>query len=132
MTGVDPEALAADYEAMLRAQNIGLREGEDLTLVSRGFERKYGFDAHPLRMLQNFLDEWLQRHPEARIDYIHGDDTLRRLANRPDALGFMPCGFAKADLFPYIMEWGVLPRKTFSMGHAHEKRYYMEARRIEP
>lgn len=132
VTGVDPEALAADYEAMLRAQNIELREGGELTLVSRGFERKYGFDAHPLRMLQNFLDEWLQRHPEAHIDYIHGDDTLRRLSDRPDALGFMPCGFAKADLFPYIREWGVLPRKTFSMGHAHEKRYYMEARRIEP
>ena len=42
----------------------------------------------------------------------------------------MPCSFAKADLFPYIRQWGVLPRKTFSMGHAHEKRYYCEARKI--
>ena len=58
-------------------------------------------------------------------------ETLRRLADREDAMGLMPCGFAKADLFPYIRRWGVLPRKTFSMGHAHEKRYYFEARKIE-
>ena len=69
-------------------------------------------------------------HPEAEIDYIHGDDTLRRLADRPDAVGFMPCSFAKADLFPFIRKYGVLPRKTFSLGHAHEKRFYMEARKI--
>lgn len=129
--GVDPTALIADYETMLAASGLPIREGNQLTLVSHGLEKHYGFDVHPLRTLQNFLDAWLQQHPEAHIDYIHGDDALRRLADRPDALGFMPCGFPKADLFPYIRQWGVLPRKTFSMGHAHEKRYYMEARKIE-
>lgn len=131
ITGIDPEALIADYEAMLRAEGMPIRSGSELTLVSHGMEKCYGFDAHPLRLLQNFLDGWLKQHPQAQIDYIHGDDTLRRLADRPDALGFMPCSFAKRDLFPYIRQWGVLPRKTFSMGHAHEKRYYMEARKIE-
>lgn len=131
VTGIDPGVLVADYENHLRGQGVEIRPGGELKLISRGFERAYGFDDHPLRDLQIFLDAWLKLHPEAQIDYIHGDDTLRRLADREDALGIMPCGFAKADLFPYIRQWGVLPRKTFSMGHAHEKRYYMEARKIE-
>lgn len=131
VTNINPTVLMLDYEAHLREEGIAIREGGDLTLVSRGFEKKYGFDAHPLRDLQIFLDAWLAVHPEAEIDYIHGDETLRRLSDREDALGLMPCSFAKADLFPYIRQWGVLPRKTFSMGHAHEKRYYFEARKIE-
>lgn len=130
VTGVDPRALAADFETYLRSKALPVREGAELTLVSCGFERRYGFEDHPLRALQDFLDAWLKAHPEAKIDYIHGDETLRRLADRSDALGLMPCGFEKAALFPYIRAWGVLPRKTFSMGCAHEKRYYFEARKI--
>ena len=49
---------------------------------------------------------------------------------RDNALGIMPRAFDKAELFSYIRRWGVLPRKTFSMGEANEKRYYLEARRI--
>jgi len=131
LTGVNPATLMVEYEAHLAAQGVEMRDGSELVMISEGIEKGYGFDDHPLRTLQEFLDDWIKHHPEAEIDYIHGDDTLRRLANRKDALGIMPCGFAKADLFPYIRKWGVLPRKTFSMGHAHEKRYYMEARKIE-
>ena len=127
LTGVDPAALLAQWEAVMPEQGGDFA----LTAVSRGMEKRYRFAQHPLRALQEFLDGYLAAHPEAGIDYIHGDDVLRRLADRPDALGFLPCGFEKADLFPYIERWGVLPRKTFSMGHAHEKRYYFEARRIE-
>ena len=127
LTGVDPEALLSEWEAVMPEAG----EGFALTAVSRGLERNYCFGQHPLRALQEFLDSYLASHPEAGIDYIHGDDVVRRLADRPDALGLLPCGFAKADLFPYIEKWGVLPRKTFSMGHAHEKRYYFEARKIE-
>ena len=128
---VDPRQLMADYEAHLLDEGVEFCGENELTMVSGGLEKKYSFARHPLRDLQQFLDAWLQQHPEAEIDYIHGDDTLRALADRADALGIMPCGFAKAELFPFIRQWGVLPRKTFSMGHAHEKRYYMEARKIE-
>ena len=123
--------MIAEYEAYLRGENVEIREGGELKIVSRGIEKQYGFDGHPLRMLQAFLDEYMKNHPEAEIDYIHGDDTLVRLSDRTDALGFMPCSFPKSELFPFIKEWGVLPRKTFSMGHAHEKRFYFEARKIE-
>ena len=127
VTGVDPAALLAEWEAAMPETG----EGFELTAVSLGLEQNYRFAQHPLRALQEFLDGYLAAHPEAAIDYIHGDDVVRRLADRSDALGLLPCGFAKADLFPYIEKWGVLPRKTFSMGHAHEKRYYFEARKIE-
>ena len=130
VTGVDPEAMIADYEAYLADNGEAVTDGEELTLVWGKNEKKYGFDHHPLKVLQAFLDQYLKDHPEAEIDYIHGDDTLRRLADRENALGLMPCAFEKAAFFPFIRKYGVLPRKTFSMGHAHEKRYYFEARKI--
>ena len=127
VTGVNPEELIADYE-----ETLGAAEGENaLRIMTQDKEWSYRFAEHPLKQLQEFLDGWLKEHPGAEIDYIHGDDTLRRLADRPDAVGFMPCGFAKSELFPFIRKYGVLPRKTFSMGHAHEKRFYLEARKIE-
>ena len=130
VTGVDPEKMIAEYEAYLKENGEEVQEGKELTLVWGKNEKTYGFDHHPLKVLQAFLDRYLKGHPEAEIDYIHGDDTLRRLADRENALGLMPCAFEKAAFFPFIRTYGALPRKTFSMGHAHEKRYYFEARKI--
>ena len=130
LTGVSPRDVMSAWTREASAQDLS--EGPyALTAVHAGGEVRMGYGEHPLRSLQAFLDAYLAEHPGARIDYIHGDETLRRLARREDALGLMPCGFEKALLFPYIRQWGVLPRKTFSMGHANEKRYYLEARRIE-
>ena len=85
--------------------------------------------ALPVGVLQAFLDRWLGTHP-GEIDYIHGDETLRRLADAPGCVGFLLPAIEKDAFFAGIMADGVLPRKTFSMGHAHDKRYYLEARRI--
>lgn len=95
--------------------------------------RWIGAGASPLAVgsLQPVLDAYLAVHPGAGIDYIHGDDDLRRLvAGRPDALGILLPAMPKEDLFPGVMADGVLPRKTFSMGHARDKRYYLECRAI--
>ena len=78
------------------------------------------------------LQGWLDRKHYS-IDYIHGEEVLASLAAREKYLGFELPAFdavAKRDFFRVISESGVLPRKTFSMGHAQEKRYYLEARRI--
>lgn len=82
------------------------------------------------KVLQDFLDEYAAAHPGAQVDYIHGKDSLMTLARRPGAIGFLFGGITKETLFPYVAENGPLPRKTFSMGEARDKRYYMEARRI--
>ena len=82
-------------------------------------------------VLQGFLDGYLERHPGAKIDYIHGADVARKLAReREDALAFLLPAMGKEELFPAVIHGGVLPRKTFSMGEACDKRFYLEARRI--
>ncbi len=80
--------------------------------------------------LQLFLDEYLADHA-GKIDYIHGDDDLKNLAAQENAIGFLLPAMAKSQLFRGVVADGVLPRKTFSMGHAREKRYYLEGRKIK-
>ena len=80
--------------------------------------------------LQGFLDIYLKERPKARIDYIHGDETVARLGSRPGSIGFHLPAISKHDLFRTIVRDGALPRKTFSMGEADEKRFYLEARKI--
>ncbi len=131
LTGVDPAALMAAYRAYLRENGEYEGEGDDVIAFGAGGEWRFRSAQHPLRLLQAFLDGWLAGHPEAAIDYIHGEAALRELVGkRPDALGIMPRPFDKIELFGYIRRFGVLPRKTFSMGEAPEKRCYLEARKI--
>ena len=66
------------------------------------------------------------------MDYVHGDDTLERLAQQNGHAGLHFAGLGKAELMRHVVHAGPTPRKTFSMGEAHEKRFYMEARRITP
>ena len=81
--------------------------------------------------LDAFLTEFLAQRPGAKVDYIHGADNVRALA-RAGAVGVILPDFAKSDLFRGVVLGGVLPKKTFSMGHAEEKRYYLECRQIAP
>ena len=83
----------------------------------------------PVGSLQIFLDEYVKDHPEVTIDYIHGEDTLRSLSKN-GAVGFLFSGMEKNALFETVIFDGSLPRKTFSMGHARDKRYYLESRKI--
>ncbi len=81
--------------------------------------------------LQIFLDEYIKLHPEISVDYIHGTENTRKIASRENALGFIFKGMEKSDLFPAVFTDGSLPRKTFSMGCADDKRFYLEARKIK-
>ena len=83
----------------------------------------------PVAALQEFLDEYLARH-RGEIDYIHGGEVAVKLAEEENAIAFVLPSIDKTALFPSIIRSGVLPRKTFSMGHAEEKRYYLECRKI--
>jgi len=86
--------------------------------------------ALPVATLQNFLDDFLAKNPKSHIDYIHGADVVRELSQDARNMGFLLPDPAKEDLFRGVILDGVLPSKTFSMGEAQEKRYYMEARKI--
>jgi len=80
--------------------------------------------------LQAFLDEYLKINRHAYIDYIHGEDVTGKLGKQPGNIGFFLSKMDKNDLFKTVILDGALPRKTFSMGEASEKRFYLEARKI--
>ncbi len=80
--------------------------------------------------LQTFLDEYL-KDTDAEVDYIHGIDSVKKLCKAENTVGFIFDGMGKSELFEAVNQDGSLPRKTFSMGHADDKRFYIEARKIK-
>lgn len=101
----------------------GQRQPETLSVKPAGFL--------PVGTLQEFLDAYLSAHPEVKIDYVHGIESIKQLCEKEDCIGFTFDGMEKSQLFPAVAADGALPRKTFSMGHAWDKRYYIEARKIK-
>jgi hypothetical protein len=85
----------------------------------------------PVGFLQNFLDDLVSEGAVERVDYIHGDDAFFELALREGNAGFYLPALSKGQLFPAIRKEGRLPRKSFSMGEARDKRFYFETRRID-
>lgn len=81
--------------------------------------------------LQDFLDAYKKNNPKAEVDYIHDESSLRALAKKENSVGFLFDGMGKDELFKTVIFDGALPRKTFSMGHARDKRYYLECRKIK-
>lgn len=108
-------------------------DGYSITWVSGDSEGTIYLDKEkgvlPVGIIQTVLDEYLKME-HGEIDYIHGEETLRKLAKKEDSIGFLLPAIPKDDFFRRISKDGVLPRKTFSMGEAQEKRYYLEARRL--
>ena len=80
--------------------------------------------------MQPFLDDFMRQSGAERIDYVHGAEALEALGSQAGNAGLYLPGMGKSDLFKTVILDGALPRKTFSMGEASEKRYYLEARRI--
>ena len=84
----------------------------------------------PVATLQDFIDGYIAKNPSVTVDYIHGEDSVKALCSKDGTLGFIFSGMGKDELFKTVMFDGALPRKTFSMGHAEDKRYYLECRKI--
>lgn len=131
--GVEPEQVLADLIAACPGAHFGQGEGQALAFFHRSGvgvvtvpEPKYQL---PVGTLQAFLDEYVARH-KCRIDYIHGDDVARALGGQEGNLAFLLPAMDKGMLFPTVLHDGMLPRKTFSMGEASDKRFYLEARKI--
>ena len=80
----------------------------------------------PVGTVQKLLDQ----DASLNLDYVHGEEAVRQIVEEEHAVGILLPAMDKALLFPAVEKGGPLPRKTFSMGEANEKRYYMEARRI--
>ena len=80
--------------------------------------------------LQDFIDSYVASHEGASVDYIHGESSVKSLISE-SSVGFIFSGMSKSELFKTVIYDGALPRKTFSMGHAEDKRYYIECRKIK-
>ena len=118
-------------------QLVDSADGEEQAIGLVGGGRQFGVIkiAKPASNLavgtiQSFIDAFLTDGGAEKIDYVHGEDVVERLALQPGNAGFYLAGMHKSDLFKTVILDGALPRKTFSMGEAREKRFYMEARKI--
>ncbi|MEG0251600.1 MAG: DUF1015 domain-containing protein [Christensenellaceae bacterium] len=88
---------------------------------------------HPLAIgeVQDVFDEYIKRNPQTKMDYIHGDGAFEELARGYDNIGFYFEALKKSAFFDTIVKCGVLPKKTFSLGEAEQKRYYLECRALK-
>lgn len=147
--GVKTEELVAAAAAFFAAQkfswgyceeentrHLDASDGHTIAFFSggrRGWIRIADPDSHlAVAALQAFIDDFVEGYSLARVDYIHGAAALEKLASQPHCTGFFLPGMDKRDFFQAIALDGALPRKTFSLGEAEEKRYYVECRRIVP
>ena len=140
--GVRPEvlldAMGRYYPDALRGRQIDPQIMEKAQCISFVYQEGEGVFAllHSASLteagaLHDFLDQYLEQNPRVRVDYIHGEAEARALAReRGDTVAFLLPAMDKGDLFPSILHHGALPRKTFSVGRAQDKRFYLEARKI--
>jgi uncharacterized protein DUF1015 len=127
----------ASGEEMIKVVDSADGEEQVIGLVGGGPLREFGVveitkasSNLPVGTLQAFLDVFLKEGGAEKIDYVHGEDVTVKLGSQPNNAGFYLPGMHKSDLFKTVILDGALPRKTFSMGEAREKRFYMEARKI--
>ena len=129
---VDTAKLLADMTAALDLSTDSDAQ-QQFTVVCNGTKTVYGIRKPNSNLtvgsVQSFLDAWLKENG-GKIDYIHGADVVETLAKEADSLGILLPDMQKSELFPTVIKDGALPRKTFSMGHAADKRFYMECRKI--
>ena len=123
--------LAGEKAQSLRSQNPGAHFIEFVTKDKSGYIN-IEKPSHNLAVgsLQTALDHFMKLNSSVKIDYIHEDSTVTGIGSKTGNIGFYLPAMDKSDLFKTIILNGVLPRKTFSMGEADEKRYYMECRKI--
>lgn len=128
--GADPEKVIHDFTEFSGGDYSGT-DAQKFTCVYGACERKISVRPSSklcVGTLQRFIDRYIKDNPGVKVDYIHGENSLRLLAEKPDTVGFIFDGMKKSELFDAVKQDGSLPRKTFSMGHANDKRFYLEAR----
>ena len=131
--GVDHEKFMEEFKKFYPNAHEGKGEGHVIEVCWNGHDDFVTVPDPKVQLavgtLQAFIDEYLKQFG-GEVDYIHGDEVTRELGSKEGNMGFLLPAMGKEQLFKTVMADGVLPRKTFSMGHAQDKRYYVEARKI--
>ncbi len=127
----------ANAEEMVRRVDTAQDESQCVGLVLGGSQPEYGIievtnpsSNLPVGTIQAFLDPFFKEGGAEKLDYVHGGDVVQRLGSQPGNAAFYLPAMSKSALFKTVILDGALPRKTFSMGEAKEKRFYREARKI--
>jgi len=127
----------ASAEDMVKVVDSATGEKQAIGLVGGGRSREFGVieianasSNLPVGTIQPFIDAFLKNDGAEKVDYVHGEDVTVKLGSQPGNAGFYLPGMPKSDLFKTVILDGALQRKTFSMGEAREKRFYMEVRKI--
>ena len=132
--GVDPEKLLAAFKEFYPTARDSQGVGHTIAYTWAGGSGYLNVPNPRVQLavgtLQNFLDAYLKENG-GEVDYIHGDKVTDELGAKPGNIGFKLPAMGKDQLFKTVIADGVLPRKTFSMGHAEDKRYYVEGRKIK-
>lgn len=129
----DETDMTSSFNRYVKNLGMSLIDGADI--IFEGTSKKsYSIDGIgsilPVAILQDFLDKYLKEHRDVSVDYVHGKDNVEKLVHEKNVLGILLKTINKNALFPAIEAGGVLPRKTFSIGEADEKRFYIECRMI--
>ena len=130
--GVDPEEVINGFLSSLGGEYRG-EDAQKFTCVYGEKEREISVKPTAklaVGTLQTYLDGYLKQNRQASIDYIHGETSVRELSKAENTLGFIFDGMRKDELFEAVRQNGSLPRKTFSMGCADDKRFYLEGRKF--
>ncbi len=126
--GVKAEKIIADFLDYCGGEYNG-SDAQEFTVVSANIKKKISVKPIyklPVSTLQAFLDGYGKE-----TDYIHGEESVIKISKRENCVGFLFKGMEKSELFTSVLKDGSLPRKTFSMGNADDKRFYLEARKIK-
>ena len=130
---IDRTDLLAEFEKFYDISHSQC-DGQKIVLVLDGEQKpvwiKNPSANLPVGSLQNFIDSYLSSH-NGKVDYIHGDDVVTSLSHEEQNIGFLLPSMEKNQLFKTVIVDGALPRKTFSMGHAWDKRFYLECRKVK-
>jgi len=125
----------ADEKLVNGLTSLYTGEGNRTTLIFNGNKYVVNLPSSTpdaVRLVQDYIDQYLENNPKAKGDYIHGFQNLLETCRlRPNSVGVLMPKMEKEDIFPYILNKGLLPKKTFSTGEAEEKRYYMEAKKLK-
>ena len=129
--GVDTEKLLE-----LMRQKLEIPGGREIEYVTGGEKRgKLHLRGRSfggmIELLQSFIEEYAALVGGGDVDYIHDEASLVKLTQEPDTIGFLLPAMDKAELFKTVIADGVFPKKSFSIGHARDKRYYLECRKIK-
>ena len=128
----EPEKLLNSLKEYYQINKDG--NGQEIEVITNDVDEKWYIENPKSNIavgsIQIFLDEYLKNN-EGKIDYIHGEETTKNLAKQSGNVGFIFEAMPKNELFKTVILDGSLPRKTFSMGHSYDKRYYLESKKIK-